>query len=140
MKKLVQTSICVALALICLFGLTACKDKTVNEKDLWENALYLEDTEIGEGIKQIIVEVKAGEKSVFFTINTDKETLGAALSEHNLIEGNDGLYTKVNGIEAVFETDNAYWGFFIDGTYADEGMDTAKIEHGKVYRLEYTKN
>lgn len=139
MKNLVQTSICVVLALVCILGLTACQDKTVKEDSLWSDSLYTEDTTLGEGKTPVNIEVKAGEKSVSFTINTDEETLGAALLEHKLIEGENGLYTKVNGITADYNKDQSYWGFYVDGAYATEGIDTTKIESGKVYKLEYTK-
>ena len=48
-----------------------------------------------------------------FVVNTDKETVGDALLEQNLIEGDDseyGLYVKtVNGITVDYDTDHTYW-------------------------------
>ena len=142
MKNLIQTSVCTILAIVCLLGLTACGN-TVNKEGLWENATYLKDTAFGEGKTAITVEVKAGEQSVKFTINTDKETVGAALLEHKLIEGDEGAYglyiKKVNGITADYDTNKAYWAFYVDETYASAGIDQTKIENDKIYRLEYTK-
>ncbi len=139
MKKFIKTSIAITLAFICLLGLTACKNTAVNEDGLWSDALYTEDTTLGEGKTTTTVEVKAGDKSVIFTINTDQEMLGAALLENKLVEGTDGLYTKVNGITADFNKDQAYWGFFVNGEYADKGIDDTKIEKDVKYKLEYTK-
>ena len=90
-----------------------------------------------------MVEVKAGDDSVTFTIKTDKETLGEALMEHSLIDGEQGAYglyiKKVNGITADYDVDKSYWAFYIDGEYALTGVDTTKITDGIIYRLEYAK-
>ncbi|MBR4017733.1 MAG: DUF4430 domain-containing protein, partial [Oscillospiraceae bacterium] len=47
---------------------------------------------------------------------------------------------EVDGEKAVFEEDNAYWAFYVDGEYAMLGIDQTPIEDGKVYRLAYTLN
>lgn len=138
MKNLVQKSICAVLVLVCLLGLTACGNN-VSKEGLWENATYLEDTTLGEGSTTFKMVVKAGEQSVTFTVNTNKETVGAALLELNLIEGDNGMYTKVNGITADYNVDKSYWGFFVNDAYANEGIDTTKIEKDSTYKLEYTK-
>ncbi len=110
---------------------------------IWKNATYFEDTEFGEGSKTVAVEVKAEGKTVTFTIKTDKDTVGAALLEHNLIAGDEsefGLYIKVvNGITADYDVDQSYWAFYIDGEYAMSGADTTEITEGAVYQLAYTK-
>ena len=97
------------------------------------------DTEIGEGAKTVQVEVKAGEKTVTFTIHTDKETLGDALLEHNLIAGEKGaygLYVKlVNGIEADYDKDGTYWAFYKNGEMMMVGVDGAVIADGEHYEL-----
>ena len=122
--------------------MTACSDKT-SEKGLWEAATYTEDTELGSGAKAVIVEVKAEEKSVTFTINTDKETLGDALLEHNLISGEKGpygLYVKtVNGITADYDINQRYWSLTKDGGYMQKGVDGTEISDGEHYELTYTK-
>ena len=142
MKNTFRKSICIVLALVCLLGLAACK-KEVNAEGVWKDATYLEDMTFGEGKNTAVVEVKAGEQSVTFTVNTDEEMLGAALLEHKLIDGDQGDYglyiKKVNGITADYDTDKAYWGFYINGEYATTGVDSTKIEKGATYKLEYTK-
>lgn len=145
MKNTFRKSICIVLALVCLLGLAACKKEVnaVEAKGLWKDATYLEDMTFGEGKNTAIVEVKAGEQSVTFTVNTDEEMLGAALLEHKLIDGDQGDYglyiKKVNGITADYDTDKAYWGFYINGEYATTGVDSTKIEKDATYKLEYTK-
>ena len=110
-----------------------------NQNGIWTNALYQNDTEIGEGAKTVQVEVKAGEKSVTFTVHTDKETLGDALLEHNLITGEEGaygLYVKlVNGIEADYDKDGTYWAFYKNGEMMMVGVDGAVIADGEHYEL-----
>ena len=142
MKKIINSTVSVVLALMCILSLTACGN-TVEKTGLWESATYLKDTEFGKGEKTINVEVKAEEKTVTFTVNTDKETVGDALIEHNLIHAEDGdygLYIKVvNGITADYDVDKSYWAFYIDGEYATSGVDTTDIDENVTYRLEYAK-
>ena len=110
---------------------------------LWENAIYNTDTELGKGSKNLIVEVKADNQSVEFTIHTDASTVGEALLENNLIAGDDsqyGLYIKsVNGIVADYDVDQSYWAFYVDGEYATAGADSTDIVEESVYKFEYTK-
>ena len=78
-----------------------------------------------------------------FEIHTDKTTVGDALLEHGLIEGEEsqyGLYVKkVNGILADYDVDQTYWGFYVNGEYAMSGVDTTNIEEGKNYSLKVSK-
>jgi hypothetical protein len=99
--------------------------------------------EFGEGAKTAVVEVKVEDETVTFTIHTDKETVGDALIEHELISGEEGaygLYIKtVNGITADYDTDQSYWAFYIDGEYAMTGVDGTEIDADARYTLEYAK-
>ena len=142
MKKIINSTVSVVLALMCILSLTACGN-TVEKTGLWESATYLKDTEFGKGEKTINVEVKAEEKTVTFTVNTDKETVGDALIEHNLIDGEDGdygLYIKVvNGITADYDVDKSYWAFYIDGEYAMTGADVTPVTAGAEYTFAVEK-
>lgn len=113
------------------------------KSSLWETAIYASDTKLGEGNTTVEVEVEADTTAITFTVNTDKEILGDALAEHNLIageEGEYGLYVKeVNGIKADYDTDKAYWAFYKDGEYMSTGIDQTKISDGEHYELVYTK-
>lgn len=72
-----------------------------------------------------------------FDIHTDAATVGDALSELGLIEGEDseyGLYVKtVNGITVDYDTDGKYWAFYVDDAYAQTGVDTTEITDGASY-------
>lgn len=129
------------LAILLCFLMASCDN---NEKiDLWDSAIYTEDTSFGNGEKTLEVEVEAEGKSVTFTIKTDKETVGEALSEHNLIDGDKGaygLYVKVvNGIRAEYSENQSYWSFNKDGEYMSTGVDVTKFKDKEHYELVYTK-
>ncbi len=72
-----------------------------------------------------------------FEIHTDKETVGEALEELEFIAGEEseyGLYVKtVNGITVDYDKDGAYWAFYINGEYAQSGVDTTVITEGDSY-------
>ena len=145
MKKIMSLVSVAMLLLVCLMGLTACgQEPNENQEfDLWKNAKYVSDVELGEGAKILTVQVKADNRQITFTIHTDKTTVGAALQEHDLLEGEDSQYglfvKKVNGIVADYDVDQYYWAFYINGEYGVSGVDTTNIEEGVTYRLERTK-
>lgn len=157
-KQLLIALLCISLSLC----LAACTPQTPEEPaaasptattevqepesqlpDLWQTALYKEDTAFGEGSKTVQVEIKAAEKAITVTLHTDAATLGEALLAHNLIAGDEsefGLYIKaVNGIKADYDTDKAYWAFYQNGEYMNTGVDGTNITGGEHYELVYTK-
>ncbi len=110
---------------------------------IWADATYTDDKEFGEGSKTIKVEVVADETSVTFTIKTNADTLGDALIEHSLVEGEEGQFglyiKKVNGMLADYDVDQTYWGLTKDGEYVMTGADTTTIADGEHYELTRTK-
>ena len=141
MKKIITSTVSLILALLCVVCVVSCN--TVDATGLWENATYKRDMEFGKGDKTVVLEVKVGEQTVTFTVKTDKDTVGEALQEHGLIDGEEsayGLYVKVvNGITADYDADQSYWAFYINGEMAMTGVDTTEITAGAVYRFVYTK-
>lgn len=97
-----------------------------------------EATALGEGKTVFTVSVvdKEGTETDF-EIHTDKETVGEALLDLGLIEGEEGdygLYVKtVNGISADYDKDGVYWAFYINGEYASTGVDATPITEGEQY-------
>ncbi|MBE6778937.1 MAG: DUF4430 domain-containing protein [Ruminococcaceae bacterium] len=138
MKKLMSVTLCL---LTCLVLLVGCGAQDTPEP--WDNATYTADTTLGSGKTVCTVAVKVDTHTVTFTLHTDKETVGAALQEHNLIAGDEGefgLYIKqVNGITADYDANKAYWAFYENGQYAMTGVDTTAITQGVSYELVYTK-
>ena len=101
-------------------------------------------TVLGEGATTFNVTVtdKDGNETQF-EIHTDKETVGAALLELELIAGEEGAYglyiKQVNGITADYDVDQTYWAFYIDGEYAMSGADTTTITEGSTYSFKVEK-
>lgn len=143
MKKKTLSLILMLLCIVSVLALASCTEKTVDADGLWANAAYLQDTELGTGSKTVEVEVKAGERSVLFTIHTDGKTVGDALTENGLISGDQGdfgLYVKVvNGITADYDVDQSYWSFNVGDEMAMTGVDGTEIAEGVRYSLVYTK-
>ena len=141
MKKTVKTVVFVLFALLLIASFASCNREKSN--DLWASATYTQNTELGNGSKTLTVEVKVLDKTVTFTIHTDKATVGEALLEHQLIAGDEGAYglyiKKVNGITADYDIDQSYWLFYVNGEYAMSGVELTEITEGAVYQLAYTK-
>ena len=78
-----------------------------------------------------------------FEISTDKQTVGAALLEHKIIEGEDsqyGLYVKtVNGVTLDYDKHKMYWAFYADGAYALSGVSETEIKAGATYTYKAEK-
>ena len=140
MKTLTKLTL-VLLALLMLVALVACAD--VDKTGAWETATYDRNTELGEGAKTVTVKVIADEQELTFTIHTDKATLGDALLEHKLIDGEIsqfGMYVKkVNGIVADYDTDQTYWSLTKAGELMLVGVDSAEIADGEQSELTRTK-
>lgn len=137
MKK---TRLTALFLLICLC-LAACAKEA--PEGLWKDASYTEDATLGEGSTTIAVAVVAGDKTVTLTIKTDKTTLGDALKENGLIEGEEGEFgmyvEKVIGITADYDVDKSYWALSKDGERLNTGVDGETVTDGAHYELTYTK-
>ncbi len=135
-----KRTIAILLVFVLSAALVSCNK---DEKNVWESATYTEDQTFGEGAKTVVVEVKAQDKSVTFTIQTDEETVGAALMEHGLIAGDEGpygLYVKsVNGMSADYDVDQRYWAFYVNGEISMTGVDVTSITDGETYQMIYSK-
>ena len=98
---------------------------------------------VQEGSKTITVTVVHGSgESKDFTYQTDEEYLGPVILGSGLVEGENGqfgLYIKVvDGEQAIYEVDNAYWSLYIGEEIAVQGADLTPIQDGGVYKLVYT--
>ena len=102
------------------------------------------DNVLGEGqTKFTFGVVDQDGKETNFEVRTDKKTVGEALLDVNMIEGEEGeygLYVKtVNGITADYDKDQAYWAFYINDEYATTGVDLTDIEEGATYTFKIEK-
>ena len=137
LKRVLSLIFCMVLIAAMAFITTSCSDN--------QPISASEDVIVkGEGKKEFTFNVVDYEgKVTTFEIHTDKEIVGDALVELELISGDEGpygLYVKeVNGITADYDKDKAYWGFFIDNEQAPAGVDSTTIEEGKEYSLKVVK-
>ena len=100
---------------------------------------------IGTGSKQFVFTViGTDEKSVTYTIKTDKRTVAEALIENNLIIGEQGalgyVINTVNGEELNYQKDGCYWTFLINNEYAATTIDTTTIVDNTEYILKAEKD
>lgn len=143
-KRLLSLVLCLVLALS-MFALTGCSGSASGTATQTQTAAQTDGvTELGEGDTDFELSVvDADGNETQFLIHTDAQTVGDALSELGLIEGEEssyGLYVKtVNGITADYDTDGTYWAFYIDGEYASTGVDSTDITAGSVYSLKVEK-
>lgn len=126
------------------------QEETTQEETAQEGAVREQNEEsakvqsVGEGDTQFSFTVVNQEgNETAFLVHTDKEIVGEALVDCGLITGEDGefgLYVKeVNGITADYNKDGAYWSFYVNGEYAQSGVDTTSIEEGVTYTFKYEK-
>lgn len=104
-----------------------------------------EETVVGEGSTSFKFTVTDDDgKDTVFTVKTDKTTVGEALQNAGLIDGEEGaygLYVKsVKGIVADYDKDGKYWAFYVDGKYALTGVDKTDIEDGVSYAFKIEKS
>ena len=96
----------------------------------------------GEKSFEFFVTDKDG-KEYFYGINTDCETVGEALMELRLIDGEAGpygLYVKtVKDVTLDYDKDGMYWAFYIGEEMAPTGVDQTEIVNGAAYRFAATK-
>ena len=100
--------------------------------------------ETSQGAKTFTVEVIHADGSTkTFEYHTDEEYLGAVLLAEGLITGEEGPYgltvITVDGEDAVWEKDNAYWAIMVNGAYGESGVDATPVNDGDVFQLVYTK-
>ena len=143
MKKLLSILLCIALIAALALSTVGC-----SKNDKTEPVASAETSggtvSMGEGETSFLFNVVDPDgKESSFEIHTDEKTVGAALLSLGLIAGEDseyGLYVKtVNGVTLDYDTDGAYWAFYINGEYAMTGVDATSIEAGASYTLKAEK-
>ena len=96
-----------------------------------------------EGSKSFTVQVvHADGIAKEFRYTSDGEYVGPVLIEAGLIGGKEGAWgmyiETVDGEDAVFETDGAYWALYVGEEYAAQSIELTPLEDGGVYSLVYT--
>ena len=134
MKKIVTLILCAIL----MVSLVACGGDTA--ETTLPSTTVTDGQVVGEGAKSFPLTIVDKEgNAITITVNTDKETVGEALTELGIVEGTMGEYglyiTHVNGIPAIWEEDGYYWSFYINDEYAMTGVDQTPITEGESYKL-----
>lgn len=138
-QKMLSLLLC--FVLIAAMALTAngCSGRTQPSGEEAPAAVTMEDGKTyGEGSTEFTFTVLDPDgKELSATIKTDKNTVGEALMELGLIDGEQGeygLYVKsVNGIPLDYEKDGKYWAFYENGEYGMTGVDLTEIIPGSTY-------
>ena len=143
-KKFSSFILCMVLIVAMALSATGCNGSSDNgtpstvQAEKTGSSTRTETAVLGEGSTSFAFTVvdKDGNETQF-EIHTDKEIVGDALTELELISGDEseyGLYVKtVNGITADYDKDGVYWAFYINGEYASTGVDATPIKEGEQY-------
>ena len=117
----------------------------VDATELTDGATYsfvktISYTVLGEGATTFYFTAQDLDGTVTkYEIHTDAATVGEALVALELVSGDESdwglMVTTVNGITADWATENAYWAFYIDGEYAQTGVDATEITAGATYEM-----
>ena len=122
LTKVIRRAAALAGALVLAFGLTACGAKGSN----------------------ITIEVTGPDGATeSFSGKTQATTLYDAISDFDgvTIDGYTadwGYYvTTINGIEADYDNDGAYWSVYVNGAYGESTIDAQPIADGDTYSFVY---
>ncbi len=97
------------------------------------------------GSKSVTIEVvNKAQETASYTVKTDAEYLRQAMEETEglTFSGTESEYgmmvETVNGETADYNTDGAYWAFYVNGDYCNYGIDTQPVEDGDTFTIAYT--
>ena len=140
-KKLCSLCLCILLiATIALFT-TACTNNSPTPGNVTSgDTAAAEIITVGQGENSFTFIVSDAEgKEAYYAVSTNKTTVGEALMELEIIDGEEGAYgiyvKTVNGITLDYDTDGMYWAFYIGGELSPTGADMTDIVNGTTYRF-----
>ena len=122
MKKLVAKLLALALVAMLAFSFVSCGEDDEKRVVIPGGDAYTYNFTLK------VVFADGTEKSC--PVVTNCETVGEALIDAGLAEGEEGPYgiyiKKVCGVVADYETDGTYWALYVGGEYSTQGADTLK--------------
>jgi len=96
------------------------------------------------GSKNITIEVTGSDgNTTSYEVSTDAEYLRQAMDEadgltYSGTESEFGMMVEVvNGEQAVYAEDNAYWAFYVNGEYGQYGIDSQPVNDGDKFSIVY---
>ena len=132
MKKLIA----MFMALLVLVSLCACAAPKTDAPQTSGD-----DTQPLKTITVTVVRKDGTSKD--YTYQTAEEFVGPVLEKDGLIEGNMGPYgmeiTKVEGVQAIYTEDKAYWAVYEGEEYATTSAAGIVLVDGGVYKLIYER-
>jgi len=127
------------------YGQYGIDSQPVNDGDTY--SIVYEPAEViaePEGSKHIVIEVTGSDgNTVTYEVATDADFLRQAMDEaegltYDGTESDWGMMVEtVNGEQAIYAEDNAYWAFYVDGEYGQYGIDSQPVEDGVTYSIVY---
>ena len=142
-KKLFSMLLCIVLIVAMALFTTGCtENKETNSTPSSQTQVDVIVKGEGQTAFDFSVVDKDGNVT-YFEIHTDKDVVGQALLDCQLIEGEEGpygLYVKtVNGITADYDVDGTYWAFYVNDEYAMTGVDATDINVADHYTFKVEK-
>lgn len=145
-KKLCSLCLCILLIATIALVTSACtkNNNTTNGNvsggNVSDGSISAEVISCGQGATEFTFCVSDTEgKETYYAVSTDKTTVGEALLELGIIDGEEGpygIYVKtVNGITLDYDKDGMYWAFYIGTELAPTGADATEITAGETYRF-----
>ena len=130
------------IALIMLFALALSLCACVVTTPLPEDQLPTKQETPEQKLSFTVIVIHADGTEKTFTYETTEEFVGPVLEDAGLIQGNAGPYgmeiTHVDGVQAIYNTDKAYWAVYEGEEYAMTGIYDTAITNGATYKLVYT--
>ena len=162
MKNLLKITSVFAILLLCVALLFSCNTAEKENEPTLDNGEQIEDTVTPDNEKKpekenqilgkegnvkfdFVVSHKDGSK-VTYKVESTKNTLEGALTESTppIISGEEGPYglyvTVVDGEEASWDKDKAYWAFYKDGELLLEGVSSTIVKNGDIIEAVYTQD
>lgn len=138
LKKMLSLILCIVLIAAVALCTVGCNDNKDNTSSKAETSAV---NGVKINFKFTVVDADGNETS--FDVSTDKKTVGEALLDEGLIEGDKGpygLYVKtVNGVTLDYDTDGMYWAFYVNGKYGSAGVDATDAAEGDSYAFKAEK-
>lgn len=144
-KRILSCFLCTGLIAAAAFTVGCNDEKNENSTSVSDSTgEAAEVVSVGEGNTKFefaVVHKDGSEK--LYNVSTDKKIVGEALTDNKIIEGEPGdygLYVKsVDGEKLDFEEDGYYWSFYVNGEYAQAGVDMTEIKEGESYSFKAEK-
>ncbi len=142
-KRMFSLFLCIVLIAAMALFTAGCDENKTDTQHPEITVISSDLTQLGQGkTKFYFYATGLDGKTASFEISTDKALLGEALTEINMISGEQGdygLYVKtVNGVFADADK-GEYWILYVGGESSMTGVDQVKITDSETYEFKIEK-